>query len=412
MAGRNTNLTNGLINSICHDKWNLICYIAEMVEFARQLDLPALLAQKSHFLFGPRGTGKTHLVHSSLLGGLHPARIYDLLDDSVFRRLAKRPEIIGEEARTDEVVVIDEVQKLPLLLDEAHRLIEARGIRFLLTGSSARKLRRGGANLLAGRAWTASLLPLTSAEIPDFDLVRYLNRGGLPFVYQSQNPELELASYVDTYLREEIQAEALTRNIGLFARFLDAFALVNGEELAYQALASDTGIQAKTIRNYVEILKDTLIGFEVEAFRATKSRKAIARSRFYLFDIGVTNTLCQRGEIREKSELFGRAFEQLIMLELRAYLSYTRSRKPLCYWRSTSQFEVDAVVGREFAVEVKATDLVSDRDLRGLLALREEGLIKRYCVVSLDPEPRHVNGIDIWPWRHFLNELWRGHVVA
>jgi len=383
-----------------------------MNEYARRLDLPGLLAKKNFFLFGPRGTGKTHLIRSTLLGRTPAVRLYDLLDAGVLRRLARRPELIGEESQPNEVVVIDEVQKLPPLLDEVHRLIEARGTRFLLTGSSARKLRRGGANLLAGRAWTASLLPLASSEIPGFELVRYLNRGGLPFVYQSASPEEELASYVDTYLREEIQAEALTRNLGHFARFLDAIALVNGEELAYQTLASDTGIQAKTIRNYVEILKDTLLGFEVEAFRATKSRKAIARSRFYLFDIGVTNTLCQRGAIREKSELFGKAFEHFIMLELRAYLSYTRSRKALCYWRSTSQFEVDAVVGRDVAIEIKASDAVSDRDLRGLHALREEGLVARYLVVSLDPQPRRSHGVEIWPWQQFLAELWRGRVIG
>lgn len=376
----------------------------------RRLELGALLAKKSFFLFGPRGTGKTHLIRSTLMQEQR-VHIYDLLDGHTFRRLARRSELIAEEARPGELVVIDEVQKLPSILDEVHRLIESRKQRFLLTGSSARKLRRGGVNLLAGRAWTASLFPLVSAEIPDFDLLRYLNRGGLPFAYLSDDPDEALSSYVDTYLREEIRAEALTRRVDHFARFLDAMALTNGEELAYESLASDTGINAKTIRNYVEILKDTLLGFELEAFRATTTRKAIARSRFFLFDVGVTNSLCQRSEIRERSELFGKAFEHFIILELRAYLSYVRSRAPLCYWRSLSQFEVDCIVGRDLALDIKSTDLVSERDLRGLRALRDEGLIRRYAVVSRDPHRRKVDGIEIWPWREFLATLWRGRLV-
>lgn len=379
--------------------------------FSRTLDLGVLLKQKSVFLFGPRGTGKSHLIEHAVRPEYPDAKLYDLLSGKDYRRLVQRPELLNEENPGTGLVIVDEIQKLPALLDEVHRLIEKRGLRFLLTGSSARKLRRGAANMLAGRAWSASLLPLTSAEIPDFDLLTYLNRGGMPAVYTSPNPAEDLHSYVDVYLRDEIQSEALTRRIGHFARFLDCIALTNGQELAYESLASDTGIQAKTIRNYVEILKDTLLGFEVEAFRRTRTRKAISRSKFFLFDIGVTNTLCERSSIRPKSELFGVAFEHFIALELRAYMAYRRIQKPLRYWRSTSQFEVDFIIGQELAIEVKSSDLVSERDLKGLKALREEGLIAAYAVVSLDPERRTLDGIEIWPWGTFLQALWRDEFV-
>ncbi len=381
------------------------------MDFVRQLDLAALLKKKSFFLFGPRATGKSHLLQTSL--GDH-MRLYDLLDARVYSNLLRRPSLLEEEALPGDqrIVVIDEVQKLPSLLDEVHRLIERRKMRFLLTGSSTRKLLHGGANLLAGRAWTAALFPLVSNEIPHFDLLRYLNSGGLPAIYPSTDYREELKSYAETYLSEEIRAEALTRRVDHFARFLDVIALNNGEELRYQALASDTGINAKTIRNYVEILRDTLIGFELAAFRKTRTRKAIASSKLYLFDVGVVNALTKRGEIAAKSELFGRAFEHFLILELRAHLSYTRSDLALSYWRSTSQFEVDCIVGNKLAIEIKSTELVNTRDLRGLKALREEGLIERYLVVSLDSERRLLDGVEIWPWQMFLAALWKGQLLS
>ena len=369
----------------------------------RLLNLPKMLTRSSFFLLGPRATGKTFLIHQQL----PRAPVYDLLDSDVFSRLARRPRLLGEEvSNADRLVVIDEIQKLPALLDEVHRLIESRKIRFLLTGSSARKLRRGGVNLLAGRAWEANLFPLTSPEIPDFDLMRYLNRGGIPRIYLSDEYRDELKSYVNLYLREEILAEALTRRIDVFARFLDVMALGNGEELNFQGLASDAGVPVRTLQNYVQVLQDTLIGFQVPAFRATKKRKAITRSRFFFFDVGVVNHLSHRGAIQAKSELFGKCFEHFLFLELRAYLSYRRLDLPLSYWRSTSGFEVDCLIGSEWALEFKSTNSVTERHLRGLMALREEGLVKRYAVVSTDPVRRRLAGLTVYPWREFLDDLW------
>lgn len=372
----------------------------------RTVDLSKLLAKKSHFLFGPRGTGKTRLIQH----GLPEAVVVDLLSDDVYSRLLRRPsalvEMIPSDARRAPVV-IDEVQKLPALLDEVHRLIEQRSVRFLLTGSSARKLRRGAANLLGGRAWEARLFPLTSAEIGDgFDLARFINTGGLPAIYFSEAPADELKSYVRLYLKEEIQTEALVRRFDHFARFLDVAALANTEELNFEAVASDSGVPARTVASYFEILEDTLLGFQVRSFRRTKTRKAIKRSKFYFFDVGVAGALARRGQVELGSPAFGKAFEHVILQELRAYLSYRNLDLDLCYWRSTTQQEVDAVVGTELAIEIKGTERIGERAARGLQALREEKLIRSYLVVSRDPIPRTFDGIRAVPWQQFLRELW------
>lgn len=377
-----------------------------MSSYPRQLNLPKLLKNKSFFLFGPRSTGKTTLIQEQLPN----AQVYDLLDSETYARLLRRPKILEEELGTEsKVVVIDEIQKLPSLLDEVHRLIQKKKITFLLTGSSARKLKKGGANLLAGRAWEAQLMPLTSAEIPEFNLLKYLNRGGLPQVYDSKEPNEELESYVSTYLREEIQAESFTRNIQGFAEFLDLAALSNGEEINFERMSSDCQVSPSTLKNYFQILDDTLIGFQLKGFTKTKKRKAISRAKHFYFDIGVTNNLCKRGQIQAKSELFGKAFEHFIVLEARAYNSYFRKQMELTYWRSTSKMEVDLIIGGKIAIEIKSTDLVQDKHLRGLRALMEEKMMSRYLVVSLDPRPRKTeDGIEIFGWKAFLADLWSG----
>lgn len=376
---------------------------------ARRLDLKKLLQNKSFFLFGPRSTGKTTLIRKQL----PQAKIYDLLDARTFSRLLKAPHLIEEENQDHRgPLVIDEIQKMPTLLDEVHRLISLHEWKFLLTGSSARKLKHGAANLLAGRAWMAELFPLTFAEIPDFDLIRYLNRGGLPQVLFSKNPQEELENYISLYLKEEIQAESLTRKLPAFANFMDALALSNSEEINFESFASDCAVSPVTVKNYIQILEDTLIGFSLAGFTKTKKRKAIARIKHYFFDVGIVNTLCHRGEIKPKSELFGKSFEQFLIQEMRAYLSYARLKYPLQYWRSTSQFEVDMIIGNQWAIEIKSTAQVDEKHLVGLRALKEEGLIKNHAIVSLDPEKRKTkDGIAIFPWKLFLENLWRGKIV-
>jgi len=377
--------------------------------YRRVLDLGNLLKMRSFFLFGPRGTGKSTLIKETL----KEAKVYNLLDPETFQRLVRYPKLISQETKASTLVVIDEIQKMPSLLDEVHLLIVERAQRFLLTGSSARKLKRGGINSLAGRALTAELFPLVSAELEQFDLLNYLNTTGLPEFSGKPMAQEFLRAYVGTYLKEEIQAEALTRNLQAFSRFLEVMALGNGQELNLTNIASDVGIPAKTIQGYLGILDDTLLGFLVPAFQKTRIRKAIARPKYYLFDIGVVNTLAYRGNIALKSELFGTAFEHFIAMELRAWLSYRRLDAPLSYWRSTTQFEVDFILGDQLALEVKGTDLVVDKHLKSLRALKEEGLVKNYGVVSLDADERTTqDNIHIWPWQIFLQKLWKGDLVV
>lgn len=381
-------------------------YTCCMGSLKRTLDLAQLLKSKSFFLFGPRATGKSTLIRAQL----PKARLYDLLDASVFRRLLAHPRLLAEEnPDPKELIVIDEIQRLPDLLNEVHRLISLEGRKFLLTGSSARKLLHGSSNLMAGRAWRADLYPLTWNEIPNFDLLRYLNQGGLPEIYLSSQPREELRAYTSLYLREEIQAESLTRNLQSFSSFLDVIALANGEEINFHSLASDCGVSVGTLKNYVQILDDTLIGFSLPGYTKTKKRKAISRIKHYLFDVGVAGSLAKRGEILPGSELFGRAFEHWIVLEVRAYLGYSRRDEELCYWRSTSKFEVDLIVGNALAIEIKSAELVQDKHLRGLRALKEEKIFKKHIVVSRDSTARATeDGIEILPWAVFLKRLWAG----
>ncbi|HEY9593350.1 MAG TPA: AAA family ATPase, partial [Spirochaetia bacterium] len=271
------------------------------------------MEKKSFFLFGPRSTGKTTLLRSQF----SETAIINLLASSTYLPLAADPsrirDIVRERSKADEkIVIIDEIQKLPALLDEVHDLIETTGMRFVLTGSSARKLRRGGVNLLAGRAWQANLFPLVSAEIDGFDLARYLRVGGLPQVYGSDSPEEELDAYVTTYLREEIQAEALVQNLPQFSRFLKTASLGNAEQINFANVANDAGIPASTVRSYFQILSDTFTGFLVESWQDSRKRKAVATAKFYLFDTGVANALRGSTQLNEGAVEFGKAFEQFI----------------------------------------------------------------------------------------------------
>ena len=377
------------------------------MELPRILDLNALLNKKSFFLFGPRATGKTTLVRQQLSAD---ASVIDLLDSRLYLRLSAAPHeietlVAGSDAA---ITVIDEVQRIPELLNEVHRLIENRGRRFLLTGSSARKLRRGKANLLAGRVWEARLYPLTRQEIPEFDLDRYLRFGGLPAVYLSEFPEEELDAYVNTYLKEEILAEGLIRNLPPFARFLRSVALANAEVINFTKLANDCQIPTSTTREYVGLLEDTLTGFFVPAWTESRKRKAIKSGKFYFFDTGVTHTLAGTRTLDRNSDLYGKSFEQFIGMEIRACLSYARSKRPLAYWRSTHGHEVDFVIGEETAIEVKAATKVTNRDMKGLKAIEEEGVFSNFLLVSQDPVSRTTGKIRALHWENFLERLWNG----
>ena len=372
------------------------------VYIERVLDLPSLLLKKSHFLFGPRQTGKTSLIRHSLKG----VRSYDLLDTSVYLALSQNPGRISQELDPrDEIVVVDEIQRLPVLLNEIHRLIEERGIRFLLTGSSARKLRRGGVNLLGGRARTKYMHPLTYRELGNqFDLLKAIDRGLLPSIYLSDDPRADLQAYTGSYLQQEIVAEGTTRNIPAFSRFLKVAALCNGTVVNFTNVSNDAQVPRTTVYEYFEILKDTLLLHELPAWRKSKKRKPLASSKYYFFDVGVVATL-QGREFRQGTPEFGEAFETYLMHELVSYSDYI-SGEPLSYWRSTSGFEVDFILGDHTAIEVKAKENLSTQDLKPLRALAEEKKLKRYLCVSLEPRRRNLENLTILPLREFLEALW------
>src|SRR3990170_7972617 len=355
----------------------------------RLLNLRDLLGKKSFFLFGPRQTGKTFWVRRSL----GEVKTYDLLDTSVYLALSRSPSRIAQELSSqDHLVVIDEVQRLPILLNEVHRLIEERRVRFLLTGSSARSLRRGGVNLLGGRARTRFLHPLTARELGDrFNLGRAIRCGLLPSMYFSDDPAADLRAYTGTYLQQEVVAEGATRNVPAFSRFLRVAALCNATIVNFTDVASDAQVPRTTVYEYFEILKDTLILHEVPAWTRSLKRKPLVSSKYYFFDIGVVSAL--QGRLASlDGPGFGTAFETYVHHELMCRRDYA-SGDPISYWRSTSGFEVDFLLADHTAIEVKAKPHVSDRDLRSLRALAEERRVKRLLCVCLEPRARRVGDI-------------------
>ena len=374
----------------------------------RHLQIEKILSSKSCFLFGPRQTGKSTLVREQLAGCM----VYDLLDQSLFLRLSRNPALI-REALTPEtsLVVIDEIQKFPELLNEVHLMIEQHGVRFLLTGSSARSLRRKGVNLLGGRARSRVLYPFTRQELgARFDLARALEYGLLPPIYFSDNPDEDLAAYAGDYLKEEVAAEAVVRNVGAFSRFLGIAALEHGRMVNYSHIANDAQLPASTARAYYDILKDTFIAREVPAVTETRKRKAISTSKYYLFDIGLARHLQGRKGLAPGTPEYGESFESFIYQELAAYCSYNQLDPP-GYWRSKSGFEVDFVF-QGLAVEVKAKTNIGIRDMRGLAALREEGITQRHLLICMEPVQRLVEGIEVMPWEFFLDDLWQGRLIG
>lgn len=366
---------------------------------------------ESCFLWGPRQSGK-----STLLKSLYPnAPYYDLLLSDEFARLNRRPSLLREELLVEiqkEPIIIDEIQKIPQLLDEVQWLIVNKHIQFILCGSSARKLKRHGANLLGGRALRYELFPLVSKEIPDFDFLRALNHGLIPRHYIVENPKKLRQAYIGDYLKEEIAAEALTRNIPAFARFLEVAAFSNGEIINFQNIAMECGISAPTVKEYFQILSDTLIGRFLPAFQRKRKRRIIQKPKFYFFDIGIANTLLKREKIEPGTEIFGRAFEHFIFQELLAHRHYSGLEYDLSFWRTASGIEVDFILGdHAVAVEVKGVEEVQPKDARSLVAFQEEYRPKKSIIVSLDKKPRRIGKIDILPWKIFLDHLWDGEII-
>ncbi len=370
----------------------------------RKLNLVKELERKSCFLFGPRQTGKSSLIRHNF--SKYP--IYNLLDNETFLKLSYSPKRLREELPANKkIVIIDEIQKLPTLLDEVHLMIEEYGVKFLLTGSSARKLRRGGVNLLGGRALLKHIHPFSYSELKDeFDLIRAVNYGLLPSIYFSDLPEEELKSYIATYLKEEIANEALTRNVPAFSRFLEVAALCNGKLINYTNISNDAQVARSTVQEYFQILKDTLIASEVTPWKKSIKRKPISTSKFYFFDTGICRFLQNRGRLKLGSPEFGEGFESIIFHELKTYSDY-KNHGEVNYWRSKSGFEVDFIL-QDTAIEVKASKTIGKNDLKGLIALSEEKKLKNYILVCLETKERTVEKIKILPWEKFLTMLWSG----
>lgn len=379
--------------------------------FSRILSLNEA-STESIFFWGARQTGK-----STLLKQLFPAaHYYDLLLSDEYSRLRFRPALLREECEMldeGELVIIDEVQKIPALLDEVHWLMTERNLRFILCGSSARKLRRCGANLLGGRAIRKTLFPLVSAEIPDFDIDVALNNGMLPRHYLIKDPRQRLEAYVGDYLQQEIVAEAVVRRIDSFTRFLQVAALSDAEILNYTKIASDCGVSSKSVKEYFSILEETMLGYHIPAYSKVIRRKLIAAPKFYFFDVGIPNYLMKRIPLKSGSSEYGHALEHLICQELKAYLSYRGIDKNLSYWRTSDhRYEVDFIVGdAEVAIEVKSSETVDSSETRGLRAFAEEHPSARLIIVSMEQRPRRHKDIEIWPAREFLRKLWADKII-
>lgn len=366
---------------------------------------------ESLFLWGARQTGK-----STLLKFIFPeARLFDLLLSDVYERLNRNPSLLRETILADEsqsVVVIDEIQRIPALLNEVHWLIVNKGTRFILSGSSPRKILHSGANLLGGRALRYELYPLVSSEIPDFDLLTAINNGMLPRHYDSKKPKNLISAYIGNYLRDEIVAEARIRNVGTFQRFLEVAALTNGEIMNYSNIASDTGVSAYIVKEYFQIVEETLIGRFVPSFQKRPKRRVISAPKFYLFDVGIVNFLLNRSNIEVKTELFGKAFEHFIYQEIYAHSRYCDKNYNISYWRTASGLEVDFILGdHEVAIEIKATEEAQPRHLKGLKAFMEEYTVKKAILVSNDSFPRLTNGVLVLPWKDFLKKLWNNEII-
>jgi len=374
-----------------------------------------LATSKSLFLWGPRQTGKSSLLKRTFENAL----FIDFLNTDVWQSYSKRPALLRETTshlKAGDKVVLDEIQKVPMLLDEVHWLIENKKLNFVLCGSSARKLKRGHANLLGGRALRYELWGLTSFEIGEtFSLNKALNYGSLPNIYDEATLNREmLRSYCSDYLKEEIQSEGLVRNLSNFANFLEIAALSDTEQLEYSTIARDVGVSSATVKAYFEILEDTLIGNSLKVYRKRPKRRISLSPKFYFFDVGVVNTLAKRGILEQGSELYGKAFESWIHHELRSFKSYRQTDLDISFWRLSSKIEVDFILNdMEVAIEVKASSRIHSDHLKGLNELKiDHPKVKRRIVVCLEEVPRTLEtGIEILPWKYFLKKLWAGEIV-
>ncbi len=362
---------------------------------------------KSFFLFGPRGTGKTTWVRSKFTKALY----LDLLEAELFNDLLANPQRLGNfiPKNFNDWVIIDEVQRIPELLNEIHRLIEKSKHKFILTGSSARKIRRKGINLLAGRALSYRLYPLTAVELgKDFDLDHSLSYGQLPCVYTEENPKAYLESYVKTYLEEEVQQEGFTRNLGAFSRFLEAASFSQGSVLNISSVARDCSVERKVVENYFTILEDLLIAYRIPVFAKRAKRRLVAHPKFYFFDVGLYRALRPKGPLDIPEEIGGHAFETLFLQELEAINKYLRLDYDIFYWMTSNNMEVDFVLYGDKGIkafEIKRTGKISSSMLKGLKAFQKDYPGARMYFIYGGERVLREGDIEILPIRNALKDL-------
>ena len=370
----------------------------------------------SAFLWGPRKTGK-----SFLLGQLFAeSTSFDFLKSDLLFRFSKNPSLLREEllhleasGKLKQPIILDEVQKVPSILDEVHWMMENKKWQFILCGSSPRKLKRGHANLLGGRAWRFEMFPLVTAEIPGFDLLTALNHGLIPSHYTEKNYKRSLKAYVNDYLKEEIMSEGLVRNLSGFARFLDSVGYSHGEMVNFLNISRDCGVDAKTVKAYYQILVDTMLGVFIYPFAKKSGRQIIMSTpKFYLFDVGVAGHLLKREILEERGDAFGRAFEHFILMELLAYRSYSEKDFKIDYWRTKDGTEVDFVLDDgKIAIEVKGGRNIDSSSIRPLRVFTEEYKPEKTILVNNETMPRLIDNIELTPWKVFLENLWAGKII-
>lgn len=362
------------------------------------------------FLFGARQTGKSTLLRERFKGAIY----YDLLKPDVRRSFKLNPNALWEALQNKPagtVVVIDEIQKVPDLLDVVHSLMVEKGLFFILSGSSSRKLKRSGANTLGGRAIPETLFPLVWPEVTDFQIDKAVQNGMLPRHYMVENATKRLSSYVKVYLDEEIREEGDIRDLDAFERFMEVAAISDGEMLNYSNIAADCGVSAKTVKSYFQVLYDTLIGYEIPAYRKEVKRKIIQAPKFYYFDVGIVNYLMGRHSLKRGTDDYGHAFEHLVMQEIIAYKGYNDKREILSYWHTYDKKEVDAVIGDAMVgIEIKSSEQVKNKHKAGLKAFKEEHPDCRMILVSLDPITRKAGDIELVYVLDFLKMLWGGEI--
>ena len=347
------------------------------------------------FLFGARQTGKSTLLKERFNGTIY----YDLLNPSVRRAFKLHPNSLWDALQdkpAGTLVIVDEIQKVPELLDVVHSLMVDRGLYFILSGSSARKLKRSGANTLGGRAIPETLYPLVWPEVTDFQIDRAVQNGMIPRHYMVEDATKRLSGYVKVYLDE---------------RFMEVAAISDGEMLNYANIASDCGVSAKTVKSYFQILYDTLIGYEIPAFRKEIKRKVVQAPRFYYFDVGLANYLMGRHSLKRGTDDYGHAFEHFVMQEIIAYKGYNDKRDIISYWHTYDKKEVDAIIGdAKVAIEIKSTEHVETKHKKGLKAFKEEYPDCRLILVSLDPITRKSEDKELIYVLDFLKMLWGGEI--